>query len=155
MAKLIYGDRIGQTAALRVGASAVIYDESGQKVLLTRRTDNGRWCLPGGGMELGESAAEACIREVWEETGLQVTVRRLIGIYTTPHRIIEYANGSRFQYASFSFEAEVVGGELGLSNETTAFAYYSRAEMAQIDLMEHHIERIEDAFAAQEAAFVR
>jgi 8-oxo-dGTP pyrophosphatase MutT (NUDIX family) len=155
VAKLIYGDRIGQTSALRVGASALIYDESGQKVLLTQRTDNGRWCLPGGGMEPGESATEACIREVWEETSLQVTVRRLIGIYTTPHRIIEYASGDRFQYASFSFEVEVVGGTLGLSNETTAFGYYSRDEIAHLDLMEHHIERIDDAFAAQEAAFVR
>lgn len=51
MAKLVYGDRIGKQAKLTIGCSAIIYDVTGEKILLTRRTDNGRWCLPGGAME--------------------------------------------------------------------------------------------------------
>ena len=70
MAQFLYGDRIGKTAKLRIGCTAVVFDASGAQVLLTQRTDNGRWCLPGGGMDPGESAVEACVREVWEETGL-------------------------------------------------------------------------------------
>ena len=62
MAKLIYGDRIGKRGVLRGGASAIIFDESREKVLLTKRTDNGRWCIPGGGMDPGESVEEACVR---------------------------------------------------------------------------------------------
>lgn len=155
MAKLLYGERIGKGYPLMVGASALIYDAARQKVLLTQRTDNRRWCLPGGAMEAGESIAEACVREIWEETGLIVEVRKLIGVYTTPHRVTEYADGNRIQFVSFNFEVEIVGGELGLSNETTAYGYFSRAEMAAIDVMEHHLERIEDAFVGQEAAFVR
>jgi 8-oxo-dGTP pyrophosphatase MutT (NUDIX family) len=155
MAKLVYGDRIGRKARLIVGAAAVLFDESRQKVLLTQRTDNGRWCLPGGAMDAGESASECCEREVWEETGLRVRVRRLIGIYTTPHRIVEYADGNRYQFVSFCFEVTLVGGELALSNETTAYGYFSQAEMAELDLMENHAERINDAFAGQVAAFVR
>jgi len=155
MAQLVYGERIGSSCALKVGASAVIFDPARQKILLTRRTDNDRWCLPGGGMEPGESAAECCEREVWEETGLRITVHRLLGIYTTPHRIVAYADGNRFQFVSLSFEAEVTGGELGASNETTEYGYFSRDEMGQIDVMEHHIERIDDAIADQVAAFVR
>jgi 8-oxo-dGTP pyrophosphatase MutT (NUDIX family) len=50
----------------------MVFDEERTKVLLTRRTDNGRWCLPGGGIDSGESAAEACEREALEETGLVV-----------------------------------------------------------------------------------
>ncbi|MEP6984348.1 MAG: NUDIX domain-containing protein, partial [Chloroflexota bacterium] len=83
MAKVIYGDRIGRTAELRTGCSAFILDPMGERVLLTRRTDNGRWCLPGGAMEAGESLAETCIREVREETGLEVRILRLVGIYST------------------------------------------------------------------------
>ncbi len=70
MAQYAYGERIGRTAQLKLGTSAIILDEAGDNILLTRRTDNGRWCLPGGAMDPGESLEECCIREVWEETGL-------------------------------------------------------------------------------------
>ena len=74
MSKLIYGDRIGKTAILSVGAAAIILIDSRKKVLLIRRSDNGRWCLPGGGVDPGESAEEACVRETFEETGLKVRI---------------------------------------------------------------------------------
>ena len=89
MSKLIRGERIGKTAIVRPGADAIIFDESRENVLLTRRSDNGRWCLPGGLMVPGESAQETCIREALEETGLQVQVARLVGIYTSPDLSIE------------------------------------------------------------------
>lgn len=155
MAKIVYGERIGKQAILKVGCAAVIFDPNREKVLLTRRTDNGRWCLPGGGMDAGESAAEACAREVWEETGLLVAIDKLIGVYTSPHRITEYIDGNRFQFVSFCFEASVIDGELGLSDETTEVGYFSPGEIETIDLMENHVERISDAFAGQVATFVR
>lgn len=155
MAKIIHGERIGKTGRLLVGSSALIYDPTRQKILLTRRTDNGRWCLPGGQMEAGESAAENCQREVWEETGLHVRVTRLIGVYTNPHRLLQYADGNSFHLVSLSFEAEIVDGELTLSNETTEFGYFTPAEIEQLDLMEHHRERITDALTNQTAAFFR
>ena len=67
MTKVLYGERISRQGKLRLGCSASIFDEQG-RVFLTRRADNGQWCLPGGGMEAGESVTEACEREVWEET---------------------------------------------------------------------------------------
>ncbi|HIM37825.1 MAG TPA: NUDIX domain-containing protein, partial [Dehalococcoidia bacterium] len=121
MSELVYGDRVGKDGRLRPGASAIIYGETKDYVLLTRRTDNGRWCLPGGGMDPGESAAEACAREVVEETGLIVRVGKLVGVYTTPNMVIVYADGNRIQPVAFSFEAEEIGGELGLSDETTEY----------------------------------
>lgn len=155
MARVEYGDRIGKTAPLRVGCAAVIFDDSGEKVLLTRRTDNGDWCLPGGAMDAGESAEEACQREVWEETGLTVQVTRLIGIYTSPHRITIYNDGNRFQFISFCFEATIIAGTPGLSDEVTAVGYFTRVEMAAIPMTEPHLERIADAFVRQAAAFIR
>ncbi len=155
MSKLVYGDRIGKDGQLRPGCSAIIYGETREQVLLTRRSDNGRWCLPGGGMDPGESAAEACAREVLEETGLIVRVGRLVGVYTTPNILVEYADGNRIQPVAFSFEAEATGGELTLSDETTEYGYYSIGELKKMDLMEHHLERIIDAQAGQVAAIVK
>ncbi len=141
MAKLIEGDRVGKSAVLMTGCSALIYDDRHEKILLTRRTDNGRWCLPGGAMEAGE----CCAREVWEETGLRVQVGRLIAVYSTPHRIVEYADGNRRQIIGHSFEAVATGGKLSLSAD----------EMAALDIMEHHRERIADALLNRPEAIVK
>jgi ADP-ribose pyrophosphatase YjhB (NUDIX family) len=155
MAKIVVGERIGKQARLTIGCSAIIFSEGREKILLTRRTDNGRWCLPGGAMEAGESLMEGCAREVMEETGLQVKVGRLIAVYSTPHRILEYADGNRRQLVSHSFEVEVIGGALTLSDETTEFGYFTVEEIAKLDLMEHHNERIEDCLTNQTIPFVK
>lgn len=155
MAKLIQGRRIGRDARIRVGCSAAIFDSTRERILLTRRRDNGLWCLPGGAIEPGESAAETCVREVLEETGLKVSVVRLIGVYSNPHSIIEYQDGNRFQLVALSFEAQVQGGELGVSDETVECGYYSLDEIRSLQLMNDHLQRIEDAFAGQAEAFIR
>ncbi len=154
MTRLIHGERIGLSALLTVGCSALIFDDQ-QRILLTRRTDNGQWCLPGGRAEPGESVEETCIREMREETGLDIRVRRLIGIYSSPHFIIEYPDGNRRQLVALSFEGEVIGGQLGLSDETTDAGYFTLAEIEKMDLMEHHRQRIADALTRQAEAFVR
>ncbi len=155
MSKLIYGDRVGKLGKLGPGSSATIFDSGRQKVLFTRRSDNGRWCLPGGAMEPGESAAETCAREVLEETGLVVCVGRLVGVYTSPHMIVEFPDGNRIQPVAFNFEAEAIGGELCLSDETTEYGYFSVGEMKSMDVMEHHLQRVDDALAGHAAALVR
>ena len=155
MTEIIRGDRIGKLGVLRVACSATIFHSDKQRVLLTRRSDNGVWCLPGGGMDPGESAAEACAREVLEETGLVVNVGRLIGIYTSPNQLLAYADGNRFQSVSLNFAAEPIGGELGISDETTDVGYFSLEEMKSMDVWVHHMERINDAMAGAEPAFVR
>jgi ADP-ribose pyrophosphatase YjhB (NUDIX family) len=155
MTKIIYGDRLGKLGKLLVGCSAVIFDHTRQKVLLTRRADNGRWCLPGGQMEAGESVVEACAREVQEETGLQVRIVRLIGVYSNPHRLLEYADGNRYHVVGLSFEVEAIAGDLTLSDETTEFGYFSQADIAQMDVMESHVERLVDAFTANPEVIVK
>ena len=155
MVKILLGERIGGEGRIKVGAVAVIFDGAREKVLLTRRNDNGQWCLPGGQMEPGETAAECCEREVLEETGLRVRVSKLIGVYSSPNRLYTYPDGNRWQIVAVCCEARVVGGELGLSEETTAFGYFSREEIKRLDLLEPHRERIADAFAGEAAAFLR
>lgn len=107
MAKIITGHRVGQDGTIRVGCSAVIFHKDCEKILLTRREDNNQWCLPGGGMEPGESASETCIREVEEETGLQVVIKRLIGIYTTPDELVVYRDGNKIQLVALSLKRKL------------------------------------------------
>ena len=155
MSQVLYGPRLGREGKLRVGCSATIFDAKREKVLLTQRADNGRWCLPGGGMESGESAAEACEREVWEETGLKVRVTRLIGVYSNPDQLVIYPDGNKAFFVVLSFEAEIISGELGLSNETTAFGYYSLQEMESMPMHGEHKQRVEDALLNQQAALIK
>jgi ADP-ribose pyrophosphatase YjhB (NUDIX family) len=154
MTQVLFGPRLGREGILRVGCSATIFDGNREKVLLTRRTDNGHWCLPGGGMESGESAAEACEREVWEETGLKVHATRLIGVYSNPDQLVIYPDGNKVFFVIMSFEVEVIGGELGLSDETTAFGYYSLHEMESMPMHGQHKQHVEDALLGGDALII-
>lgn len=155
MARLVYGHRIGRNGTVLLGCSAVVFDHERENILLTRRTDNGRWCLPGGALDPGETVTESCIREVREETGLEVEVVRLVGVYSDPHRLVEYADGNRFHLISLNFEAKVVGGKLTYSDETSEFLWTSPDQLDQVDLMEHHVERITDALEADGPTIVK
>jgi len=155
MSTIVHGERVGQQGRLFVGCCAIVYGPARETILLTRRQDNGRWCLPGGQMEPGESATEACAREVWEETGLRVRVGKLIGLYSSPDYLIVYADGNRYQIVRLCFEAEPVGGSLGLSDETTEVCFATPEEIAVLDLIETHRICIADAPAGQAATFVR
>jgi ADP-ribose pyrophosphatase YjhB (NUDIX family) len=154
MTKVLYGERLGRQGRLRLGCSAAIFDERGA-VLLTRRADNGQWCLPGGRMESGESAAEACEREVLEETGLRVRVKRLVGVYSHPDQLVIYPDGDKAFIVALHFEAEVVGGELVLSDETTDFGYFTPDNIGGMTLLGRHKERITDTLENHIEALIK
>ncbi len=106
-------------------------------------------------MEPGESASETCIREVEEETGLKVIIKRLIGVYTTPHELIVYQDGNKIHLVALCFEAEIVGGKLRLSCETTDYRYFSYQEIQELDLLLNHAQRIKDAYSGETTTFIR
>jgi 8-oxo-dGTP pyrophosphatase MutT (NUDIX family) len=106
-------------------------------------------------MDPGESAAETCVREVLEETGLEVLVTRLVGIYTSPDLIIEFADGDRVQMVAMTFEAKIIGGELRLSDETTDYGYFPVDSLNNVDLMEHSLEQIQDGVKNLPEAIIR
>ncbi len=155
MTQVLYGDRIGKQGELRLGSCAIIFDESREKVLLTKRSDNGLWCIPGGQMEAGESVEECCIREIFEETGLTIRTTRLIAIYSNRDQLVVYPDGNKAQIVVFSFEAEITGGKLGLSDETTEVGYYSLTEMAALPMLGRHKQRIEDALLERDIPIIR
>ncbi len=98
---------IGQDLLLLPGVSAVVRDDAG-RILLARRSDNGRWSLPAGVIDPGEQPADAVLREVFEETGIRADVEWLGGVATHP---VVYPNGDRCEYLNVWFRCRAVGGE--------------------------------------------
>jgi ADP-ribose pyrophosphatase YjhB (NUDIX family) len=125
--------------SLVVAASAVVTDGEG-RVLLQRRRDSGLWALPGGGMEMGESLPGAAVREVREETGLEVEITGLVGTYTDPRHVIAYDDGEVRRQFNVCFTARVTGGELAISDESTELRFVDPGELG--DLPMHHTQRL-------------
>jgi len=153
--KVIYGDRIGKEGKLRLGCSAVLFSDDRRKVLLTRRKDNGQWCLPGGMIDPGESVAEGCEPEVFEETGLKVRVVRLTCVYSNRNQLTVYPDGNKAHVIVLNFEVEKVSEELGLSDETTDVKFYSVAEAEQMDLFHNHAEHIHDSLTENNGTLIK
>ena len=138
----------------RAATTAVIFDSQG-RILLEQRSDNGKWALPGGIMEVGERADETIVREVKEETGYDVKVIRLIGIYSDPAlTTITYPEGDTVAYVSLLFECTVIGGERAVSDESIAVEWFSPDALPQ-PFHAGHVPRVQDALARQVAAFYR
>lgn len=125
--------------SLVVGVSAVVTDEDG-RILLQRRADNGLWALPGGGMDLTESVPEAAVREVKEETGYDVEVTGLVGLYTDARHIIAYADGEVRRQFNVCLTARVVGGELAVSEESTEVRWARPEEIGTLPM--HDTQRL-------------
>ena len=155
MATLRVGERIAREGRIAVGCSAAVFDQTGQRILLIRRADNDLWAVPGGYMDSGKSLTEACAREVREETGLVVTVERLISVYTNPHALLEYPDGNRWQLVVLHFEARYAGGQLAGSDEAVEVRYFSQLETHALTMGTFDRLRTDDAFAFQERTIVR
>jgi ADP-ribose pyrophosphatase YjhB (NUDIX family) len=109
------------------------------KILLTRREDFEVWCLPGGAADEGESVAQAAIREAREETGLEVKLTRLIGIYSR-------ASWPGAVAHIVSFLAEPIGGKIDPDpHEVIEIGYFGLDEIPD-DLLAWNRQRILDAF---------
>ncbi|MBI4732660.1 MAG: NUDIX domain-containing protein [Chloroflexi bacterium] len=152
---VLHGKRITLQGQLRLGCSTVLLDETGTRVLLTRRADNDLWCLPGGRVDAGESVAESVERECFEETGLRVRVKRLTGVYSDPDQLVVYPDGNKVHIVVLNFLVEQVSGEISLSSETTDIRYFSVEEAVKMDLFHNHAEHLRDALSGREAAFVK
>jgi ADP-ribose pyrophosphatase YjhB (NUDIX family) len=100
-------------------ANVIVINDQGE-ILMIRRTDNGNWAVPGGGMDLGESITQTAVRETREETGITCEITGLVGIYTNPRHVILYtSNGEVRQEFSIVFTARPAGGALRPSSESS------------------------------------
>lgn len=122
-----------RATSVRPAASAVVVDAEGQ-VLLAKRSDSGLWTIPGGEMTPGESIADTAVRETKEETGIDVEVVSLVGIYSNPGHVVEYADGEVRQQFSVCFACRPIEGELSASDETSEVGYFSTDEIGHMDI---------------------
>jgi len=116
-------------------ASAIVVNEAGA-LLLQRRVDNDQWALPGGTMNLGETLAQTVAREVKEETGLDIEVIGLVGIYTDPGHVIEYDDGEVRQEFNVCFMARPRGGHLATSTECKEVGWVPLGELDALPMHE-------------------
>jgi 8-oxo-dGTP pyrophosphatase MutT (NUDIX family) len=119
--------------SLAPAASAIVVNDTNE-ILLHRRSDNELWALPGGTMELGEGILDTVVREVKEETGLDVTPGRVTGIYTDPRSVIAFADGEVRQQFSICFLCTIAGGDLAVSSESTEVRFVAPAEIEQLPI---------------------
>lgn len=122
-----------QANSIVVAVSVFIQDDQG-RLLMIRRADNDLYAIPGGQLELGETLTQAAVREVMEETGIDIEVIGLVGIYSNPNHVLAYDDGEVRQEFSICFRARAVGGALRTSIESTAVHWVELANVPNLDI---------------------
>ncbi|WP_416148688.1 NUDIX domain-containing protein [Salipaludibacillus sp. HK11] len=140
---------------LRAGVAMVILDKD-NRVLLQKRADVSRWGIPSGHVEIGETVTEAAVREVKEETNLDVKITKLIGVYSEPSsQVFSYPNGKVVHFITTCFLAEVIGGKLRChSSESLEVSFFEHTKLPT-DLLNMHPYWLNDALSESEKAFIR
>jgi ADP-ribose pyrophosphatase YjhB (NUDIX family) len=132
---------------VRVSVCVVVRrGDDSREILLMRRSDNAHWGLPGGYVEPGESVRTAAAREVREETGFEVEIGRLVGVYSDPKTVvIDYGDRRRVQAINLCFEGVARGrGEATTPQETLDVGFFEAAALPQPFVPIHEI-RVQDA----------
>jgi len=119
---------------ITIGVFGIITNDQ-DEVLLCLRNDYDLWNLPGGGLEKGETPWDCLIREVKEETGLDVAISKLTGIYSKPNK----------NEIIFNFTCEVLEGKLQLNKEARELKYFSLKDIPK-NTVPRQVERIKDYF---------
>jgi ADP-ribose pyrophosphatase YjhB (NUDIX family) len=122
-----------QANSIVPSVTAVVRNDAGE-LLLIHKTDNDLWALPGGGVDLGESAPDAAVRETKEETGMDVEVTGLVGLYTDPQHVMAYDDGEVRQQFSICFAARIIGGELRTSSESKEVAFVAPGKLDELNI---------------------
>ena len=116
---------LGHRKIILTAAGAII--TRGDQILLQRRSDNGNWSLVGGLMELDETFEETAIREAREETGLDVKLDYLVGVYHNRHA--QWPNGDKAHVVCAVYKANILSGEPRIDEESLELRFFKREEL--------------------------
>jgi ADP-ribose pyrophosphatase YjhB (NUDIX family) len=109
--------------------NVVVINDAGE-ILMIRRTDNDNWAVPGGAIDLGESVAQAAVRETLEESGIECEITGIVGIYSDPKNVILYtSNGEVRQEFSILLTGRPLSGQPTPSSESSEVRWIAPAEI--------------------------
>lgn len=117
-----------------VPACGVLAVNDRGEILLQRRRDTGQWALPMGKMEIGETPTQCAVRETREETGVEVRVVGLVGIYSDPAHIVAYSDGEVRQEYEVTLLAEPVGGTPAANDEASDVGWFAPPAIVALDV---------------------
>ena len=139
---------IGNKRIILNGSIAFIINKSGQILMQQRKYPYGKWGLPGGLMELGESTKETVIREVYEETGLSLGELSLFGVYSGKNYLCIAQNGDEFYVVTTVYTTSDYSGELSINDdESLKFEWVFTHELPE-NIAGTHKEIIDDYIRA-------
>jgi len=139
---------------LMPSAGVIVHDDEG-RILLVRRADDGTWAIPGGRMDVGESVTDCARRELREETGHDVDITGVLGVYSDPsHQTHRYPDGQRAQFVGVVFEGRL-GTKVGdPDDEVTELGWFTADDLPR-DLFPADAPTIGDALSGAVRPFVR
>jgi ADP-ribose pyrophosphatase YjhB (NUDIX family) len=126
----------------RKPSASVMVRNSAGDLLLLRRADSGRWTIPTGGLKKNETLTQCAVRECREETGLDIEVTSLVGVFSDPRHVIAYADGEVRQPVNACFSAQVIGGTLTITKEASEVAWVPPAGLEDYDIHPAILRRI-------------
>lgn len=123
----------------RVGVKALIFDKN-KRFLMTKdeRLPGGKWGLPGGGVDFGESVQECLRREVFEETGFEV-----LSVAEQPSYFLTYQNEKNIHMVHVVFETSLKEGNFSPSTEATEYRFFDINEAKTVDLFDSTVTFLE------------
>lgn len=143
--------KVGHDTIILNFSAVIITNEKGEILLQKRGEKEDIWGLPGGAVEIGESIEEAAIREVKEETGFDIKVDYLIGVYSK--YFTEYPNGDVAQSICNSFKGTITGGQLSIdNNETIDLQYFNKDNIPNL-FVKQYSDMINDFFENKKSIY--
>ncbi|MEV6694369.1 NUDIX domain-containing protein [Micromonospora sp. NPDC051196] len=149
-----YDDPQAPKANSIVPAVTVFVLDAQDRVLLIRRTDNGLWAIPGGAQDFGEYIAETAVRETKEESGIDVEITGIVGIYTDPRHVMAYSDGEVRQQFSICFRAYPVGGEPSTSSESSEVRWVRREDLSSLSVHPSMRLRIDHGYEHRQEPYI-
>lgn len=142
--------KVGHDKLILNYAGCIIFDDQ-NRLLLQKRSDCEKWGFPGGMVELGESVKETAVREVKEESGLDVEITSLYGVYSK--YFAEYTNGDKVQPIVHMFKAKITGGELIDKNDETLELKFFDLDEKPMLFCKQHQDVLDDIVAGREYVY--
>jgi ADP-ribose pyrophosphatase YjhB (NUDIX family) len=143
-----------QANSLVPSVNVVVVNDAGE-ILMIRRTDNDNWAVPGGAIDLGESVAQAAVRETREESGIECEISGIVGIYSDPKHVLLYtSNGEVRQEFSIVLTARPLSGQPTPSSESSEVRWVPVSEVREYTMDRSMRIRIDDYLAHKESPVV-